>query len=507
MGRIDNLDLEGLRQTCWAITDHAPSNSAEAKNRFRQFANLAQNELAKDAPFLADETIWRTSVQPDLSPASTADRLDATADPYVLTRSVASGAGYTTWQDDGLWAGRQIHLKDPAAGGMWHLYTIREAWTGGSGEGNLTLDRPWPNSGDTGIEWRIYQHPLKLPSNVIEVKSVQLLRDQIDYPVDFMAQGLAEYASLAHPNRLLPVGPPRKAFRRPMQRLQAPAWTPGVSTTDNGSWDTASSPVGKFEYCFTYSVGQLDEWNSGPGPTGQDSYFPYAGATGASGDRQYEPLLESPPSDISAPITVASAQVILVTLPDIDSMSGFGDAGTLRYNRSGIKKRIYRRRLTDGSATPTWEARERWYLLDEVDGDVIQYTDDGSAIPDMRRPLLDNHGTQLVEMYPTPDQRYDVQVRAVVAPPDFEVDSDCPSWPEWALPALIARIVAYLYESMGNMTAKGDAMRDYELHLRQLRKRAGNLNPSSRPRQRRTARVRRTRKTWRQYLTPEDEIV
>lgn len=505
MGRIENLDLRGIRDTCWALADHKPENSPEAKRRFQQFVNLAQNEIAKDLPFLFDETLIRTVVYPDVKPTLTSDTMEATADPWVLRCTLLDTVTDTaTWEGDASWDGREVHLKDPAVGGTWHLFTIREAWTALNVR-YITLDRPWPTSGDVGIEWRVYQHPVALPPNLLEVKAMQLLRDQIDYPVEFIAQGEAEYASLAHPNKLLPVGPPRKAYRRPMRRMQAPAFTP-VMALNQALWDTASSPLGKFEYCFTYSIGSSGQWTFHGGPSQQGSAYPYPNTITGLPARIYPSFLESPPSEISAPATT-TGNAIMFSLPNLDQMMGFGDNTTLRYNRAGVKKRIYRRRLLDTSAIPTWEARERWYLLAEVDGDVLTYTDNGGTIPDMGVPLLDNHGFQMVRMYPTPDQAYDLQIRALVAPPRLQVDTDTPSLPEGTLQALIARTMMFMYEAMGNMVGKRGAAADYEKHLRQIRKRLGTLRPSNIPRQRRAARVRRQRRTWRQYLTPEGSIV
>lgn len=490
MSRIETLNRQGIRETVWAMADFKPQNSPEAVARMNTFIRLAEWDVAKDAPFLFSEALLRTVVLPNVEMALTTDTLEATDDPWVLKATLSSATtGVTEWQEDASWDGRQIHLKDPATDGVWHLYTIREAWESGT-DRYISLDRPWPTSGDTDIEFVVYQHPLRLPSNVIEVKAIQVFDDETEYPVEIVSQGAAEWASVVHPSRLMPTGTPRRAFRRPMRRLDAPAFTPVVAAAQ-GAWATTRSPIGRFEYCFTYVVGKSETWELNGTPQAQTSVFPYPTSTT---ERAYQPFLESPPSAVSAAIASTALTHITVTLPNVDSMLGFNEATTARYRRAGVKKRIYRRRISDTTTAPYWEARDRFYLLAEVDGHETTFTDTGAYIPEWNVPLLDNHGFELISMFPAADDRYDVQIRATVAPPGMETDTDTPHLPGPLLKPLLHRVLAYLYESLGNGAMKASALKDYEEGLEQLRKNRGDLRPSGVPRSRAVASPRGRRR-------------
>lgn len=501
MSRIETLNRQGIRETVWAMADYKPSNSPEAVVRMNTFIRLAEWDVVKDAPFLFSEALLYSVVFPNVTMEED-DTLEATEDPWVLkTTALATADGVTPWQADASWDGRQIHLKDPGDE-VWHLFTIREAWTDSNNYRYVSLDRPWPTDEAVGIEFVVYQHPLRLPSNVVEVKHIQLVDAENTYPLTLVPQGAAEWAALSHPGRLMPTGRPSKGYRRPMRRLAAPAFTPVVALTQV-AWQTTKSPIGRFEYCFTYVVGKSEVWELNGTPVNQGSVFPYPGADDG---RAYQPFLESPPSGVSAPITVTAGTNITVSLPDIDSMMGFNDATTERYRKAGIKKRIYRRRLSDTSATPTWESRDRFYLLAEVDGHTTTYTDDGGDIPEWGVPLSDNHGFELVALHPAADARYDIQVRAVVAPQGMEADTDTPHIPGPLLKPLLHRVLAYLYESQGNGSMKMSALKDYEEGLEQLRKTRGDLRPSNVPRSRAIAGASRGRR-GRHTIHPADVFV
>ena len=496
MSRIEHMNREGIRRTVWGIADHKPKNSAEAVRNINNFINLSLYEVAKDLPFLFDEQIIHTPVYADITPTIATDTLETTVDPWVLRMTLSNAVvGTTPWEADVDWDGRQIHLKH-ATDAQWRLMTIREAWTNGTIR-YLTLTQAYEFTPSapvkTGIDWKIYAHVLRLPSDVIQVKAAHLLRDGISYPLGFQNQGDVEQSSYLRPSQYVSTGPPNKLFRRPMLHMDAPAFKPVPVVNEGGVW-VAERPVGQFEYCFTYAWGRGEEWDNTGGPLTNTIL---AGRT----DRNV-PWLESPPSAVSDPVTVISGD-IRFDLPDIERMLGFDSSGTLRFLHSGLRKRIYVRRLTDGGATPSVEVRERFYFLTEITAGNTFYIDNGSVLPDLNSPLRDNHGFQQLELRPSPDQRYDIQMRVVLAPRRMETDTDSPHIPEVALQALLYRVLSYLYESTGNFAAKRDAMADYNTALQDIRKRYGRGTPNNVPGTRRPASVRRRGRTRKETFSTD----
>jgi len=185
---------------------------------------------------------------------------------------------------------------------------------------------------------------------------------------------------------------------------------------------------------------------------------------------------------------------ISITLPNIDFMLGFEDAARERHHRAGIKKRIYRRRLTDaGDQAPTVlvETPDNFFFLDEVDGHVTSYVDTGAITPDYTRPFREIHGYQTLRFIPIPDKTYEVEMRCVRTPRKLVDDKDVPRIHSDAIPTLINRTLQYVYEAMGNEGAKRSAQADYERALYNLTKRYGDARPASRPRKKRVASVHR----------------
>lgn len=499
MSRIETMNRKGIKDHCWGLADWKPTNSPDANRLLNGFVNRSLLELAKDVPFLFEEALIQTPVYKDIVPVVTSDTFETTLDPWVLRMTVPVDPANTTtpWEEDVDWDGRPVQLKGPDDV-QWRLRTIREAWTATNAQGvvyrYISLTQPYPRTAQvTDIDWKVFAHVLRLPSNVVKVKSAHMLRDGVSYPLGFQLQGSAEAGARIRPGQQLPAGQPRRLFGRPPRHLDAPAYTPTVSINAQAVW-LNERPPGKFEYCYTYVWGRGEPWDSTGGPT--------TNALQTLDPLRQVPWLESPPSGVTDEAEpTGGVGTISISLPNHDRMLGFNDPATLRYGRTGLRKRIYVRRLTDPSGLV--EIQENFYLLDEVEGDVTTYGDNGSKLPDLGAPLRANHLFQHLEMYPPPDQRYDLMLRVTLAPPRLENESASPHLPEVAMEGLLARIMMYLYQSMGNAAMKGNATMDYDLALQNIRKNYGMGIPASVPRNRRPAQAG-GRRRLRRSLYPED---
>jgi hypothetical protein len=458
-------------------------------------------QIAEEAPFLFFEDIIPFSVDPDAVPTRTDDTVSVLAtDHWVLQQDLTSTTTdrlvwNTTNATSRNWSGRTVSAED--ADGRWHDFRIREVWIvllgGGIYQARMSLDRPWPtNTAPTGMKYRVQTSEMALPDDTIEIRSMTLKRNQLDYPLTVIGQDRAEYASLNMADRLQSQGVPRWCFRREYQVLQAPTFDPVATATAPQVW-AGPEPKGKFQYLFTYIWGQREIWYTTQGPLEQTQVKPVV--TPDTTNSRVEAYWESGPSNETAIVEVTQPGVE-VTLPNIDFMLGFDGALTDRRNRSGIRKRIYRRRLTDAGDRVALhnvrvETPDNFFFLDEVEGEVITYTDTGAITPDYNRPFREIHGYQTLRFTPVPDKTYPVEMRCVRTPRKLVDDKDVPRIHSDAIPTLINRTLQFVYEAMGNEAAKRSAQADYERALYNLTKRYGDARPSSRVRKKRVASVHR----------------
>lgn len=488
-------NLGNIRDEVFNLADWAPSNSAEAIHRVNQLVNRAVFRMANDAPWLFEVNDYRIAVEPNIQKKSPTDLLQVSnGDRWVLEGALLStDANAQTWQDNREWGGRILMIQDPDDTEMWHEFRIREVWTDSDPRTQISLDRPWQHATTTNLNWNVITAEMVIPEDIIELRSAVMKRGQLDYPLEVVGQDIAERSTITNRATNIVTGIPRWMYRREPQSLRQPNYTPVVSelTVEAGGGWVGPEPGGIFEYCYTYVWGKHEDWLQYPGPKTQ-------AATAGDADRHL-PYWESAPSPISASAEIAatgSRPSLNVSLPDIDFMLGFGDAGTQRYHRAGIKKRIYRRRSKQNLPSPAptrLDFDNRFYLIGEADGHDLGWQDNGSQTPDYNAPLRNVQRYETIGFYPHPDKRYEVTLRAVAKPSPLVGDTDVPPIPSDAVDCLIYRTLMYLYESMGNAAMKENARVDYERALYTLQKRHGSLRPAQRVRRRRTARVRRQR--------------
>ena len=476
------FNLKGIREAMFNQADWAPKQSGVAVTRANEFINRAYNQIAQDAPFLFFEDEVRWPIHEDQFPTLATDLLTVASlgDAWILETELAVGTtGALVWEADRSWAGRALMLTVPGTSpAQTEMIRIREVWTVGT-KIRISLETPWRNTTDTGITYRVINDEYTFPDDLIELKNANLFEDSNTYPrpLTVSGQARAEWVAYPHNADFQTSGPPRILYRREYQTLKAPTHTP-VLTEVAGAW-AGPEPTGAFDYLITYVWGSQEIWSHAPGPETQTSLSPQA--------ERYEPYWESSPSDVSNELT--NTTTLRLSLPNIDFTLGFGDAGTTRYGRSGIRKRIYRRRK--GTTDLSIEFPNTFFLLDEVDGLVTSYDDDGSVTPDYRRPFREVHGYQTFRLYPRPSRRYQLVLRMIRRPMKLTDDSDSPVLTADGAECLILRSLAYLYDSQGNAAMSDRTESKYEKALFSLKKRYGDLRPASVPRQRAVARNHR----------------
>lgn len=476
--------VERLIDSLIAEINHAPKTSPEWLQRTIYFLNKAQTQLAKDAPFLFHEKEFHFSMDPDVSPSDATDTLETTVDPWVFKRALADADPLiTAWEDNRKWTGRRITVKDPAeqdstsAFGVRHEFTIREVWSSG-GYTYVSVDKPWARAASLVLTWEVFTKAFVLPQEVTQVSRIKLYDHPYPNLTAIPAERAEEVFNLRYGDQRAATGPPAYFFRAPFKGLRGPAYTPTTSFTDAQSdpW-VGPEPPGKFQYAMSFAFGQQEVWMHLGAPDIQ--------YTNTVDEGRHKPWLESPMSRASdVADQAADGGKVVVTLPDLDFMEAFHQKGittTLRFQRSGWKKRIYRRRLSSSPAgsDPILDFDDRFYLMTEVDGHVESWTDDGTVTPAWDAPEPDTGGKQSIRFYPIPDRRYEAVLTAKVRLPRLVSLTQVPELPYDALEVLLALTRAYMYEAKGNFAGKRDAFIDYRKGLDVLKKRHGTQVPAS----------------------------
>lgn len=474
------------------------------------------------------------------------------SNPWVFEQNTAVTAPVqlgVQWKIDRSWDGRVIEIID--ADGVAHRNTIRTVWKLTidpllSGY-RLSVVNPWDFAtyGSGPFKYRIYTEKYSLPDDLVTVRSLRLWQNSRNWPLSVMGQEEAEDLSIADPKLNIAKGLPRTVFRRDHVQIPGPGVKPKVELDPLAQgyqkWQ-GPEPMGAFEYAITYTWGKRDIFFSNPGmgyafgykkewlndetvaaSFNADPLRP----EDASSNRFREPLWESAPSPISDKIVLtvvdppgALAKAVKITLPNIEYMLGFLSGGQSfgagtwerkNMHQSGIHVRIYRRRSTEdftayddlSNVSPAGvditnltklDIKNAFYLLsefriDETNGGV--FYDNGRIIPDYSRRLRDIHGYQTVQLYPQPNDRYEIDVRCVRRPQKLEHSQDVPVVHAEAVDLIIQRALVYMYESMGNPEGAQIAQMRYDRQLFTLAKRYGDLREASRPTLRRFSRARR----------------
>lgn len=470
-----------IRERAFDQANYAPSQATDAVQRVNRFIARGVNRVVNDAPFLFVQNL---TVQVEPKQESGANgALQPTDDPWVLRSVNTTATSGVTWNDVRDWDARTILIQrhSDSADETYYRFQIREVWTSG-GYAYVSLEKPWPYGSDTSMAWVIVSDPYLFPKEVVEVLSMTLRRQDTSHQaIEIVGQGLAEEVDYFGPSYDFQAGTPQLAYRRPSQHLQPPRVAPTVATDNGDTWDGPEAS-GTFQYVVTLVRGRRNDLVHGQ-PTAQNGL--------ALTDNRLPAWIESAASPESAEVTsVASGvRIALTNLPNVDHVLGFDDAGVDRYRRGGFRKRIYRRRVS--SDTAGQHPDDNYYLLDEVDGHVTSYFDDGSITPDWSQPLRQVHGYQAFSLWPVPAELSVLTVRAVVMPNELNDDADVTEIPAVAAELIIQRVLAHIYEMEGNQTARQQAERAYELALHAAKKRLGSLRPPGVPGERTVASPRR----------------
>tara|TARA_R100001129_G_scaffold24902_1_gene16210 strand:+ start:12357 stop:13883 length:1527 start_codon:yes stop_codon:yes gene_type:complete len=482
--------------------DWQPDQSTSFKDKVDHMINRAYNLLSLEAPFLFFEDECRVITQKDVKTRSHAsDKLYRVADDSRVLKRTAVDSEITAgnidaFVSDGTWDGRLIEVE--LSTGETRRRQIRHIISGSTAvvdgvtyrTDTIVLDTPWDDATSTGaytpdLTYRIFTPEYNLPADVIELRSARLYGDT-HYELSVRNQhDMERYDYVDYQGQYS--GRPSSVFRGRHHQIDAPT-VPATTETDDQdptfpAWQGPDTH-GTFEYCFTYVWGKRDKELQAP-------------------NGLYEPRWESSPSIITEKVST-TGKAIKLTFPFIDQGLDdyyFLDSGSLstrpgRATNSALKIRIYVRRSAhqNSGKIPNHPMNDGvFYLLDEIEGSavdgLVQYTHDGSKMPEYKRRLKEVHGYQTLRFHPMPDARYEVDCRVLRKPQKLISDQDAPRVHAEAIGALIQKTIVFIHMMEGATDSASLAEQGYQSMLRTLTKRYG-LIARARPKKK-MARARR----------------
>jgi len=460
--------------------DWAPTQDQTFLHKVYRKLNKRLLTMLRQVPELCEAEV-RLIWTPDYSTGTVS--MDST-DQHVV--KIAKTAG--TWQTDGTWEGRYIEIEDDDIDDYRGPYRIHEVWDDGSGNWALSIDHEWHNTTDTGMAYRIFDHGILLPPNMMHLRTIVPWKDGPQSGLEGITVHNATKAGRYDYQGKYTSEYPEFAVMGEWERLPAPTMTPEVETTASAqalevaggttipSW-TGNEPAGEFKFIYTYVWGQED----------RDLYLPM-GVT--------NPRLESGPSPESATATTAHGTTgVRIKLPDIEWEYGFDsqwagsqtDTPATRDQRFGWKKRLYVARITkEGGVPRKLSTPEVYHFLADVEAGTPFYDWTGTVSPVMQIRHQASNGRRVCRLYPRPSSRQQYRAHGPVRPRPLLNDSDTVDLPVEAYDVLVTGLAADVYAMEGNKTESQRLEKLWGQGIGEIKAQVATIGPLVRHRRRRT---------------------
>mgnify|MGYP003646448983 FL=1 len=419
--------------------------------RVRAALNTALDRLAGDVPeaLVPDEehvVLYADVIgsSTDVTSLVTARVKVDSADSLVLQFTDSAGADFPvsplwTPKTNGTWDG-VMHLEIKDSGGTWYRRQSREWWatvtpSTGAYKYYVSIDRPWHNTSDTLMDFRIHQPEFFVRDNVMRILEPARVWDSTRQQIWALDTGGA-YRQDMIDFRGETKGRPFRMWRGRHFQLQPPRTAPSFNGQGKGSGWVGPAQEGEFRFCYTYVWGKRgQEWQVSPGGT-------------------QDPVWESAPSPVSASYKHSeyAGESIELQATNVDAMLAYDVASSTRETRSGLRIRFYVARdgveTTGAGSYNNVETAGIFYLLAEIDPaettTEATYTWTGAVLPDYHRPLEHSTGYFAHKVYPHQDADYELDFRVLRLPRKFVDDQDTAPIQRDAVPALIELGLHYL---------------------------------------------------------------
>lgn len=474
-------NIETLYASFRDVTGY-PDRGAVGKQRFVRCLGLALTQIYQDGPRSQLTEEWRFRSEPPIEAGTVSVHED---DNKVIV--LTSGA-IGDWPTDRTRDGRWIEIE--ISSGRWIQRRIQEIFRANYlqlGEhAMLTLDKPWPNTTDADMNYRIYTLDYPYPYGVRGIE--WLIRrpespEQGEFP--YMPREVVRAHKLGRNWRT--IDKPSFATRGDAFVLQPPRLQPEVSVQDaqantekwgfdpssgiergNGVSGEIFGPAGTFSYRVCVGWGRRD---------------PATCPTWEAGEAM--PFWLSSPSQASGQIsTTWGAGRIQIDLPDMDYSHGYQINNSLpSWSRSGLEFWIFRKRhaTQDPAAAgnncdvPRVELSSHYELWKVVDAGTTQVFDQGDQDPVDRRFPLSAWGPQFTLRFDALEsEAVDWLVGLIREPVAPENDSDIVNLPPGGMVPVLWLTAAYMASRrLGDLATESSY---YSQYVRSLGNLKGDVN-------------------------------
>lgn len=410
------------------------NGGTDLTNKFKSVISDALKEFGADIPFGISGRTQRVGIPADVHSSTVNATIITTDDPWVLELRKADGTVLGTGTTTG-WL--------PNTSGQWDCLMHIEVATGTGSDARvysfktrrwrhaatlsapndryyISLAKPWPNHSafthpiTTLGAFRIYSDVFYLPAETLSVTSATVFSDKSTRVLSQLSEVQASALDIAG-YRDDNSGSPQAFWACDDFNMIAAHYQPTVTAGNAATW-VGPWQEGTYQFRFTYVWGNTD-----------------IASQASPHSTIVNPLVESAPSPVTTAFSHASGtnagKSIIISLPNIAGMMNFGDASTLRYSLTGIRKRIYVSqtavRTAGAGSINAVETEGVFVLLDEVDDVTTSYTWDGTTIPDKESRLVSSTGAyKTFKLYPRPDDFYEIDFKVQCTPPAILADND-----------------------------------------------------------------------------------
>jgi len=465
------MNLSDLREAIRVKTGY-PERGASGTTRLNSAINYALRHLWGDMP----EALLREELRFPMIVARETGTLDIVAND-VRAFKVNLSAGTLT--DDGTLDGLWLEVK---RGDSYILRRIQKVVLSFTPTGETTaadyivIDRPWINTTDTGLTYRIYAYEYPYPADVQKIRNIiinpetnprEMLETMFPEELDRWKIGYGWRST----------GRPQKYARGDYFVLDPPHYTPQVSLATQQAvaapvvymWGYDSSGAEQTDYgvAGTFSYKVVHVW-------GRQNIQTFRGVKQA----RYMSASSPASSQIS---TTWGGGAITISTPNIDYIyMNNKDSGEVSNTSSGYEKWIFRARHEidetvssgTGSVYPDVEKDEIYYLWKVIDGSTTTVYDRGDLDPvDRRTTIKDLHGHFHLRFDRIPDSAYNILMNVVRRPPVLLYDTDAPRLPPECFEALTELSASYLLgDRDGDMNRKTLYYTSYMNELARLKR-------------------------------------
>ena len=456
------MNLAEIRELC-RVQLGLPDTGSKGRTRLNDMINQALRYVGPDLP----EALMRRQYRLRLEKAWTEGTLSTVAnDPYLL-EIIGPGWNLLVPAPDAV----DVRARTLEVSlGAQNYYTVKiqdffsVAELGGATRYFFVLPAPYPNTGATGLVYRVYTDAYPIPLQATDIQTVQLSVTSQITPFarpeshsgllalrrarGWRASGRIQAYADGDGQQLMN---PRQAPKAEVAEEPAAGerWGYDQGGTEHGSAYAGHQygPAGSFEYC--YCLG----WGRRPFP--QDAHAGAIGAGGAAatspgGTRIGLPFFLSGPSKGTGVIsTIWGNGAVKLTSPNMHYVYGYNArSDSLSRDHSGLEKWWFRRRtvaLSAGTAFPQVEADGVWYLWRITDAEETTTWDRGdSDPPDRMFELPRNYGHREIRFDITDPITEDVLLEYQMKPGRLEADEDVLPIPETHADIIIEGVKAQM---------------------------------------------------------------